>query len=92
MYTSRILYGFVPDKKKPRELEAEQFDVTLFRKVISTRIREKNIVFHAERKRNELQNRQQTRAIRPCMIEKVHIIFLKTKGDNESASFFRGAN
>lgn len=50
-------------KKKPHELEAEQFDVTLFRKVISTRIREKNIVFHAERKRNELQNRQQTRAM-----------------------------
>lgn len=50
-------------KKKPCELEAEQFDVTLFRKVISTRIREKNIVFHAERKRNELQNRQQTRAM-----------------------------
>ena len=44
--------------KKPRELEAEQFAVTLFRKVISTRRKEKEILFFMlKRKRNELQKK-----------------------------------
>ena len=75
-----------------RELEAKQLIRchSLQESNINEEKSQRNIVFHAEKKRNELQNNRHQRG--PCMIEKEHIIFLKTKGDRERAHFFRGAN
>ena len=52
--------------KKPRELEAEQFDVTLFRKVISTRRKEKEILFFML-KRKEMNYKRKQQATTSAM-------------------------